>query len=232
MVNFLPLLDFFIVKIGIIFTKKLGFMARINDKDNVANPNKCFNYKTGEWEDKPKIAKIGVKINERIYHVNTSIPIQRGVNRTVLDGIRNSYCRENISTINYKTYDDAIRSLNKSAYEVWKEIKRIAINGCNAVKLNNTIIKNLTNITDDSNASKIINNLVKSGLIFKTKNYKDLYGINVLMYFKGNYNKFATNYINSGYNIDTDYFEDYDSDEEPIEDIKTSDELDVNKLYL
>lgn len=137
-----------------------------------------------------------------------------------------------MATINYKTYNDAIRSLSKFAYEVWKEIKRIAINGCNAIKLNNTIIKNLTNITDDSNANKVINNLVKSGLIIKTKDYKDLYGINVLMYFKGNYNKFATNYINSGYNIDADYFEDYDSDENPIEDIKTSDELNINKLYL
>lgn len=188
-------------------------MAHIIGEDNTSNPNKCFNYKTGKWEDKPKIAKMGVKINEHIYSITTSTPIQRGVKRTVLNGVKSSYCRTNIATINCKTYDDAIRSLNKADYEVWKEIKRIAINGCNAVKLNNTIIKQLTNITDDSNASKVIKRLIASGLIFKNKDYKDLYGVNVLMYFKGDYNNFVTDYINAGYNIN-DNEDEYDYDVE------------------
>lgn len=188
-------------------------MARIIGEDNASNPNKCFNYKTGKWEDKPKIAKMGVKINEHIYSITTSTPIQRGIKRTILNGVKSSYCRTDIATINYKTYDDVIRSLNKADYEVWKEIKRIAINGCNAVKLNNTIIKQLTNITDDSNASKVIKRLIASGLIFKNKDYKDLYGINVLMYFKGDYNNFVTDYINAGYNIN-DNEDEYDYDVE------------------
>ena len=113
---------------------------------------------------------------------------------------RNSYLRSNIATMNYKTYDDAIRSLKAPDYEVWKIIKSYICNENITVKINTSLIQQWTGIKDVSNANKVIKRLLASKLIIKADRYKDLYGINPNMYFRGNYNKVAIDYINAGYN--------------------------------
>lgn len=175
-------------------------MALRTDKHYVANINKVFDNKTNKWVDKPNIANIGKIIDERFIRVKSTSPIIRGMKIDSIDIQRNSYIRQDIATINYELYDDAIRSLQKSDYEVWKIIKDYICQNNITIKLNINIIKNWTNIKDDSNAHKVIKRLLKSGLIIKAKDYKDLYAVNPKIYFRGNYNKFAIDYINAGYN--------------------------------
>lgn len=175
-------------------------MTLRTDKHYVANINKVFDNKTNKWVDKPNIANIGKIIDERFIRVKSTSPIIRGMKIDSIDIQRNSYIRQDIATINYELYDDAIRSLQKSDYEVWKIIKDYICQNNITIKLNISIIKNWTNIKDDSNAHKVIKRLLKSGLIIKAKDYKDLYAVNPKIYFRGNYNKLAIDYINAGYN--------------------------------
>lgn len=175
-------------------------MVLRTDKTFVSDETKVYDYKNNQWVDKPKIANIGNIINTYIGKVNATSPIIRGVKISSIDMERNSYLRSNIATMNYKTYDDAIRSLKASDYEVWKIIKSYICNENITVKINTTLIQQWTGIKDVSNANKVIKRLLASKLIIKADGYKDLYGVNPNMYFRGNYNKVAIDYINAGYN--------------------------------
>lgn len=179
---------------------------------NVKDINKVFYIKDNCWIDKPNIANIGHIINERFIKTETTIPIKRGIKISSLKTIRDTYIRKDMATINYKTYDDAVRSLKTPAYKIWQIIKKYIIKGNITVKLNITIVKDILNITDASNANKAIKNLITSGLIIKVKGYKDLYSINPNIYFRGDYNKVAIDYINNGYNIGEDDIEEEVSD--------------------
>lgn len=175
-------------------------MVLRTDKTFVSDETKVYDYKNNQWVNKPKIANIGNIINTYIGKVNATSPIIRGVKISSIDMERNSYLRSNIATMNYKTYDDAIRSLKASDYEVWKIIKSYICNENITVKINTTLIQQWTGIKDVSNANKVIKRLLASKLIIKADGYKDLYGVNPNIYFRGNYNKVAIDYINAGYN--------------------------------
>lgn len=186
-------------------------MVLRTDKTFVSDETKVYDYKNNQWVDKPKIANIGNIINNYIGKVNATSPIIRGVKISFIDMERNSYLRSNIATMNYKTYDDAIRSLKAPDYEVWKIIKSYICNENITVKINTTLIQQWTGIKDVSNANKVIKRLLASKLIIKADGYKDLYGVNPNMYFRGNYNKVAINYLNAGYNKE--------NKEEPVDDV-------------
>lgn len=185
---------------GLYCTKNFDVMDKPTDVRYAGNPKKVYNTKTKKWEDKPTVANIGKVVNTYITEVKSTTPIVRGVAITSLSIYRKSYTRSDMATINYKDYDDAIRSLRTPDYEVWKSIKKCVSGEAITVKLNITIVKDLTGIKDDSNAFKVIKRLVASGLIIKAEGYKDLYGVNPNIYFKGDYNRFAIDYINKNYN--------------------------------
>lgn len=177
-------------------------MGLRTNKTLVFDEKQVFDYKTNQWVVKPKLANIGHIINDYICKVRATSPIIRGVKISSIDMERNSYARNDMATTNYKTYDDAIRSLKTPDYEVWKIIKSYIHHENVTVKLNPSLIQQWTGIKDASNANKVIKRLLASKLIIKAERYKDLYGINPNLYFRGNYNKVAIDYINAGYNVE------------------------------
>lgn len=175
-------------------------MCYKTDKRYVNDINKIYDYKLDKWIDIIPITSIGKVINEHRFNVMQVVPIQRGIKITSQMRERSSYVRKDIATINCNKYDDAIRSLSKQEFIIWENIKKRIEKDTITFKLNAAIIKDITKIEDRSLASKIIKHLVASGLIIKSKRYKDLYCINPNIYFRGDYNKFAIEYINSGFN--------------------------------
>lgn len=185
-------------------------MVYRTDKKYIKDYNKVFDYKTNEWSDKPLISDMGKIVDERPIDVEQVSPYRRGLKLGIISGTKKSYARKDIATINYKKYDAIIRGLTPNQFKVWEHIKRFIYKDSITVKLNNNIVKDITGLTDDSNASKIIKRLIDVGLIIKSNRYKDLYSANPNIYFRGNYTKFAIDYINSGLNDTTNYHTDYD----------------------
>lgn len=198
----------------------------------VKNVNKVFDVNTNCWIDKPKIANIGHIINERIIKLQCTTPIKRGVKIGSQHTTKDIYVRNNMATIHCENYDDIIRNLKLPAYKLWQVVKKHIKEGNATVKLNITIAKIILNISDASNANKAIKNLVDSKLIIKAKGYKDLYSINPNLYFRGDYNKLAIDYINAGYNKNGDVMEEeaFSYDESDIVDEKEYESIFVNNI--
>lgn len=163
-------------------------MKIITDEKNKTDRYKVFNYETNQWEKIPGIANIGELFEKGTIDTEYSEPIRSGINY------------DKMGMFNWDKYDDALYSLTLPQYRLFQIIKKQIKANSITVKLNNSIVKKLLNIKADSNASVVLNGLVKSGLVLQLKGYKDLYCLNPNMCFRGDYNSFAIDYYNKDYN--------------------------------